>query len=201
MTIPSLAHVNGCAEAIQVLLAVKLVGECPTSVEEYSSTLGVGAIVKTVPGITAPYGSKVVVVLSKGHAPVLVPTLTGPESNYPAAAILLTRAGFVPSEVQEYSDELPAGRVIGTTPPASAVPQPYGSHVAVAVSIGPRPVIIPDEVGKSVKAAKSTLEGLGLVVAGPYGPKGSSVVFQTVPAQGTSVLPGTTVTLYSQFPK
>ena len=170
VTIPSLAHVNGCAEAIQVLLAVKLVGECPTSVEEYSSTLGVGAIVKTVPGITAPYGSKVVVVLSKGHAPVLVPTLTGPESNYPAAAILLTRAGFVPSEVQEYSDELPAGRVIGTTPPASAVPQPFGSNVAVAVSIGPRPVIIPDEVGKSVKAAKSTLEGLGLVVAGPYGP-------------------------------
>jgi beta-lactam-binding protein with PASTA domain len=73
--------------------------------------------------------------------------------------------------------------------------------VAVQVSIGPQPVIIPNEVGKSVKAAKKTLEGLGLVVAGPFGPRGSSVVFQTIPAQGVSVLPGTTITLYSQFPK
>jgi serine/threonine-protein kinase len=127
-----------------------------------------------------------------------VPTLTGPESNYPAAAILLTRAGFVPSEVREYSNELPAGRVIGTTPAPSAVPQPYGSPVSVAVSIGPQPVKVPNEVGKSVKAATKALENLGLHVAGPYGPPGSSVVFQTVPAKGASVLPGTTVSLYTQ---
>jgi beta-lactam-binding protein with PASTA domain len=59
-------------------------------------------------------------------------------------------------------------------------------------------VTIPDSViGESVDKATSTLQGLGLQVAGPYGPKGSNKVLSTDPAPGTSVPPGTTVNLYT----
>ena len=45
--------------------------------------------------------------------------------------------------------------------------------------------------------ATSALTALGLQVAGPYGPPGSTTVLSTDPAAGTSVLPGTTVNLYT----
>jgi beta-lactam-binding protein with PASTA domain len=51
--------------------------------------------------------------------------------------------------------------------------------------------------GESVTAATDTLTALGLKVAGPYGPPGSTRVLSTDPAAGASVQPGTTVNLYT----
>jgi beta-lactam-binding protein with PASTA domain len=70
--------------------------------------------------------------------------------------------------------------------------------VTVIVSLGPQPVTIPASVvGESVDKATAALQALGLKVAGPYGPPGSNKVLSTDPAPGTSVLPGTTVNLYT----
>jgi beta-lactam-binding protein with PASTA domain len=195
--IPSLQNVVGCVQAVQVLARVHLRGVCPASVAEYSVTVQAAAIIKTVPGITAPYNSQVIIVASKGRAPVVVPTVPT-TSTYATAATALSRVGFVPSQTSAYSSTVPVGHVITTDPAPTAGPQPYGSTVKVVVSIGPEPVKVPDEAGKSVKAATRALEDLGLRVAGPYGPPGSKQVFSTKPAQGTSVLPGTTVSLYTQ---
>ncbi len=74
---------------------------------------------------------------------------------------------------------------------------PFGSTVTVDVSLGPQPVTIPDEVGNSVATATTALEALGLHVAGPYGPPGSTTVLSTDPAAGAAVQPGTTVNLYT----
>jgi serine/threonine-protein kinase len=200
VTIPALASdsIANCSQAVLVLKAANLVGVCPPAAAQYSSSVPLGAVIATSPAKTARYGSTVTIIVSKGHAPVLVPTVTGSTSSYATAQATLTAAGFAPTESRQYSSTVPAGQVMGTTPAPSAGPQPFGSPVTVAVSIGPQPVMVPDVIGHSVTAAANTLEALGLRVAGPYGPPHSTKVQSTAPAAGSSVLPGTTVDLYTR---
>jgi len=197
VAIPDLTTAATCAQAVRSLATVHLVGVCPPAAAQFSPTVVAGAVIGTSPTKSALYGSTVTVIISKGHAPEVVPAVTGSTSTYTSAAAALTAAGFVPTEVKEYSSTVPSGQVITTVPTASAGPQPYGSTVKVAVSIGPQPVVIPDEVGNSVGTATSALEALGLRVAGPYGPPGSTTILSTDPAAGTTVAPGTTVNLYT----
>ena len=196
--IPDIVSVADCQQAVADLKSVNLVGVCPASVQQYSSTVPAGAVIGTSPAKTARYGSTVTVITSKGHAPVVVPVVTGATSTYATAAAALTAAGFVPSENREYSSTVPAGQVIGTTPASTAGPQPFGSPVSVAVSIGPQPVPVPSLVGHSVASATHALEVRGLHAGGPYGPPKSNKVVSTSPAAGTPVLPGTTVDLYTR---
>jgi eukaryotic-like serine/threonine-protein kinase len=194
VAIPSLTAFSTCNDAIQALKAAHLVGVCAA---QYSSTAPVGAILGTAPATTAPYGSTVTIVTSKGHAPVVVPVVTGATSTYASAAAVLTAAGFVPVQATGYSATVPTGQVIGTSPATTAGPQTFGSKVTVTVSLGPQPVTVPNVTGHSVASATAALEALGLKVAGPYGPPGSKLVLSTDPAAGTSVQPGTTVNLYT----
>jgi eukaryotic-like serine/threonine-protein kinase len=196
VNIPAMTGFTNCTQAVQALAAVHLVGVCPPSAAQYSSTVVAGAVLATSPAGTAWYGSTVTVITSKGHAPVAIPSLAA-GTTYAAAAAALTAAGFVPAQANAYSSTVPTGQVIGTTPPATAGPQPFGSKVSVAVSLGPQPVVIPNEIGSSVAAATAALQADGLKVAGPYGPAGSTTVLSLDPAAGTTVLPGTTVNLYT----
>ena len=133
-----------------------------------------------------------------GHAPVAIPPLTGPNSSYTTASAALTAAGFVPAEIKEYNDNVPAGQVLGSSPAASAGPAPFGSTVSVDISLGPQPVPIPDLNGDRVASAIKTLEGLGFHPGGPYGPPGSTVVAVTDPVAGSEALPGSTVNVYTK---
>ena len=197
VTIPPLASFTSCAAAVSALAAVHLVGVCPPSAQQYSPTVVYGAVIGSVPTGTALYGSTVTVVTSKGHAPVPVPAVTGAGATYTTAAAALSAAGFVPSQNNEYNPTVPTGQVIGTTPDASAGPQPFGSKVSVNISLGPQPVVVPNVSGQSVTAATNALTGLGLKVSGPYGPAGATTVLNTDPAAGQSVQPGTTVNVYT----
>ena len=197
VTIPPLTSFTSCAGAVAALKAVHLVGVCPPSAEQYSSTVVYGAVLGSVPTGTAPYGSTVTVVTSKGHAPVAIPAVAASGATYATAAAALSAAGFVPSQNNEYNPTVPTGQVIGTAPDPSAGPQPFGSKVVVNISLGPQPVVIPNVSGQSVTAATTALTGLGLKVSGPYGPAGATTVLSTDPAAGTSVQPGTTVNLYT----
>jgi serine/threonine-protein kinase len=198
VAVPPLTSFNSCTAAVAALTAAHLVGVCPPAAQQYSSTVVAGAVITSVPTGTAPYGSTVTVVTSKGHAPVAIPAVTGATSTYATAAAALTAAGFVPSQNNEYNSSVPTGQVISTTPDPSAGPQPFGSKVVVNISLGPQPVIIPNVVSQSVTAATAALQALGLKVAGPYGPPGATTVLSTDPAAGTSVqAASTTVNLYT----
>jgi eukaryotic-like serine/threonine-protein kinase len=197
VTIPSLTSLTNCTQAVEALSHVHLIGVCPASAAQYSSTVVAGAVLATTPAGTATYGSTVTIITSKGHAPVSIPVVTGPTSTYATAASALTAAGFVPAQAKAYSPTVPVGQVVGTSPDPSTGPRPFGSTVTVSVSLGPQPVTIPDEVGRSVSAATTAFETLGLHVAGPYGPAGSTTVLSTDPAAGASVAPGTTVNVYT----
>ncbi len=195
--VPNLSSFTNCHDAVQALATAHLVGTCPPSAAEYSSTVAAGGVLGTSPSGRALYGSTVTVILSKGHAPVDVPPVTGPSSTFATAQAALAAVGFQATQANAYSSTVPSGQVISTSPPASAGPQPYGSTITVNISIGPQPVNVPNLVGRSVADATSALEGLGLKVAGPYGPPGSTTVLSTDPAAGASVQPGTTVNLYT----
>ena len=197
VAIPPLTSFTSCADAVAALNTVHLVGVCPASAQQYSATVVYGAVLTSVPTGTVPYGSTVTVVTSKGHAPEAIPTVTGPGATYATAAASLSAVGFVPAQNNQYSPTVPTGQVIGTTPDASAGPQPFGSKVVVNISLGPQPVVIPHVSGQSVTAATTALTGLGLKVSGPYGPPGATKVLSTDPVAGTSVQPGTTVNLYT----
>lgn len=196
-TFPNLTTFSNCNDAIAALKAVNLVGVCPASAAQYSSTVGAGGILGSTPSGTAPYGSTVTISLSKGHAPVTVPTVTGAGSTYASASAALQAAGFVAVKHDGYSSSVPSGEVIGTSPGPSAGPQPFGSTVTVDISIGPQPVAVPNVIGDTVQQATAALEADGLIAGGPYGPPGSNTVLSTDPFAGTSVLPGTTVILYT----
>ena len=71
---------------------------------------------------------------------------------------------------------------------------PFGSTVTVDVSLGPKPVTIPDVVGGLVGSAVNQLQALGLKVT-TYGPSSAAIVVYISPGAGTSVLPGSSVTL------
>jgi serine/threonine-protein kinase len=193
---PNLTSYSGCADAIQALAAVHLVGVCPDSAAAYNPTVPAGKILGTSPASSATYGSTVTIILSKGHAPVAIPPVTGPGSTYASAAAALTAAGFNPVQANAYSSTVPAGQVLGTSPDPSAGPAPFGSTVTVNVSLGPQPVPVPNLSGDTVAQATTTLQSKGLTVGAVYGPaKGK--VFLTTPDAGTNVSPGTAINMYT----
>ena len=197
VAIPDVTTFTDCHDAVQALAAVHLVGHVPGGSRAVQLDGARRWRARDVADGSALYGSAVTVILSKGHAPVAIPAVTGSTSTFATAQAALAAAGFTATQAMAYSPTVPAGQVIGTTPPASAGPQAFGSSVTVTVSKGPQPVVIPNVVGHSVAAATSALQGLGLTVAGPYGPPGSSTVLSTDPAAGASVQPGTTVNIYT----
>jgi len=197
VAIPAVTSFSNCHDAVAALAAVHLVGTCPPTAAQYSSSVATGAVISTTPAGHAPYGSTVTIVTSKGHAPLPVPTVTGPGSSYATAAATLTSLGFAPVQANDYSSTVPKGQVIGTVPDPTAGPVPYGSQVTVQVSLGPKPVTIPPLAQQSPSAAEAALAALGLHVGGPYGPPGSTTVVSTVPAAGTQVPLGSTVDVYT----
>ena len=96
---------------------------------------------------------------------------------------------------QEASDTVEAGKVIRTDPTAGTQVK-KGADVAVYVSTGPAPRVLPEVTGLTVQQATSKLEGMGLVVQqgkpvySEHVPAGQ-VISWTVPASPAVVAGGT----------
>jgi eukaryotic-like serine/threonine-protein kinase len=114
-----------------------------------------------LPGIQAPVGSAIDLVVAAGAESVLLPDLSGftaSEAFSRLAALNLTW-----EEQTEFSDTVQRGRVIRTDPPADTeVPVP--SPVIVIVSDGVEPVSVPDLFGLTRNEAEAELRALGLVL-------------------------------------
>ena len=111
----------------------------------------------------------------------------------------LTTDGLKVEVEEEMSDEVEAGRVIRTDPPAGEEVE-EGSTVLLVVSSGPDQLQIPDVRGKTQQEAIDQLEELGLKVTGfendndPDVEKGRAT--RTDPVAGTEVATGTEIVLY-----
>jgi beta-lactam-binding protein with PASTA domain/tRNA A-37 threonylcarbamoyl transferase component Bud32 len=164
----------------------------------YNDTVPKGSVIGTDPaagqGLKAESG--VALLISNGPTPVKVPDVSG-QPNYATASdqITHTSPGFTTKESDDYSDTVPQGTVIGSTPPANTMVQPP-AVITISVSKGPQLIPIPNLVGQTVESAAGQLTALGLSPSVPVLKPGQPVVGMN-PAPGSPpVKKGTTVQLF-----
>ena len=161
----------------------------------YSTTIPAGHVIKTDPavGTKVDAGSDVNLTISQGPQPVQMPDVTN--KSYDDAASILTGVGLTPSRQDVYSDTVPAGKVVTTTPAPGATAH-EGQTVVVKVSKGPPLVRVPDVTGDNDKDAKRILEAQGFRVDERRLPGGPKTVLHQTPSAGSMVPRGTTVVIY-----
>jgi len=163
--------------------------------EPYDEEVPAGVVLSVDPNTSGerPKGSEVGLAVSRGPAPRTVPEgLAG--ASYEDAAAKLESVQLVPKRVEQFSDDVERGKVIGTRP-AAGESVPRGAEVEVLVSKGPDLVKVPDIRNKSLDEAIAALEAAGLEVGDVFGPARGRP-FETDPARGTEVRRGTTVDIY-----
>jgi beta-lactam-binding protein with PASTA domain/tRNA A-37 threonylcarbamoyl transferase component Bud32 len=92
---------------------------------------------------------------------IAVPAVAG--STYDDAATVLTEAGFVPAQKDEFSIDIPAGTVIQTDP-GEGTRLDKGAPVAVIVSAGPANHTLDALNGRAEQDARDYLTGLNVKV-------------------------------------
>lgn len=112
-------------------------------------------------GQTVDKDEKVKIVISKGIEEADVPDVVGKTPD--EAKTLLTAAGFVVEEDEEYDDEVEAGKIISQTP-SGATKAAKGSTVTIVVSKGKEVKVatVPDLKKKTVTEAESALSEVKL---------------------------------------
>jgi serine/threonine-protein kinase len=169
----------------------------PTAQYTTSMTVPTGYVISQVPSSGEIFpGQSVTLTVSLGKPMVAVPGLSGAQLNSFAAAQAALGApgvGLVATETQVYSDTVPAGQVVGTTPPAG-VSVAVGSSVTVEVSKGPQLIAVPAVRGDSVPYAAEVLGNAGFQVSSVSG-NPLATVTGTSPGQGTLLRKGSSVTI------
>lgn len=163
---------------------------------EFSVEVPKDAVVATVPkNGKVELGSEIGLVISKGPRSIEVPDVIGMPSE--KAASVLKEAGFTPVLLDAYSEDVPVGKVVSTTPDGGATADEM-SEVRVAVSIGPefKEFRLPDVRGMSVGDATKLLQKKGLKVRVVEAGGGGSTVAETDPLAGSMVREGDTVALF-----
>lgn len=200
VTVPSLTGMN-CSGAQAALSNVHLKGVCTAPV--YNDAVVSGGVISwsygsTQQPTTALYGGTISIAISKGHAPVDIPSIASSDT-YAQAKAALSALGLLTTEVTQTSTTVPNGGIIGTNP-GPGQPAPYGSTITVTVSTGPPTTTVPNLIGDSVAVATATLSKDGLSVAGAYGPNAQSpqaTIIQTNPPAGATEVVGTAIDLYT----
>ncbi|WP_395694726.1 Stk1 family PASTA domain-containing Ser/Thr kinase [Nocardioides sp.] len=130
--------------------------------EAYSETVPAGRVVATdpAPGAKVVDGGSVAVTLSLGKERYDVPKLAGLTEDKAKAALAATHL-VVGSTEGAWSDTVPKGTVVSTSPKAGVTVRP-DTAVSLVVSKGPQPVTLKDWVGKSSDDALAWLDGKGL---------------------------------------
>ena len=159
--------------------------------EEFDETVIKGIVLSVAPGVEAqmPKGSPIGLVVSAGPQPRTIPAnLVG--RPFAEVDTALEGLGLVVVREDQFSDTVAEGNVISTDP-AAGQSAARGSNVKVVVSRG-KGITIPAVGSKSCNDYALSLRNLGLVVnVNPFG----TVVSGVTPSVGTTVRPGTSVTV------
>ncbi len=147
-------------------------------------------------GTKAGTGSTVSLTVSSGLGNTSVPSITGlPESE---AVRTLHRQRLKVARIEhEHSSDVPAGEALRSDP-AAGQSVPVGSGVTLFVSSGRPLVRVPDVTGQSEASASAQLKAAGFSVATSTTQSSSTPpgnVLSQSPSGGTSVTPGSTVSL------
>lgn len=163
----------------------------------FDEQVAAGIILQSSPGAgrRVKAGSVIRVVISKGPERYLVPDLVGMTVDQADAA--LKNVNLLLGERSEaFSDTIPAGRIISTTPVATS-PTRGGSIVSIVVSKGQQLTVLADFTGVDADQAMSELGDAGFAPT-------TTLAYSETAAEGTvisqspvagSYPPGTAVTL------
>ncbi|WP_432949456.1 Stk1 family PASTA domain-containing Ser/Thr kinase [Kribbella sp. CA-253562] len=178
----NLTATDASAKAGELGLTTKLANQ------DFSETVPRGQVMGTSPspGERIRKEGEIALTVSKGPERYRVPQLKGLEEE--AARRALESIKLVTGRVSNsYNETVPAGRVITFTPKFDTVMKP-GNTVNLWISLGRRPISVPDMTGKPVSDASRALRKAGFVVerTNEYDAKvpAGSVVSQT-PNNGT----------------
>ncbi|AZA08911.1 PASTA domain-containing protein [Corynebacterium pseudopelargi] len=160
--------------------------------QEYDNDVPVGQVIATDPkaGTVVPANSQVRLKISKGPAPVKIPSVRGESAEQ--ARKKLESAGLKVTESQEFSADEEAGDAFATEPPAgTAVPR--DSSVTLKISTA---IKIPDVEGMSQQEAERVLAEAGVIVSevsrsDSYSGDRPDEVARVWPSPGTLVDPAT----------
>lgn len=106
------------------------------SSDDFSDTIKNGCIMEQTPksGEFIEKGTAIIVTVSKGPKMRTLPSISG--LTLSEASLKLSSEGFSPEQINEYSDTIPAGYVIGYKSQNAGDQLEYGSTVTIAVSQG-----------------------------------------------------------------
>ena len=143
-------------------------------------------------GVDAPVN----LVVSTGPETVVIPDVT--DQTERDATATLTGLGLLVRVQDEYSDTVPADRVIRTDPVANSEAL-LGDTVLIVVSMGPAPVEVPELIGMTADQAEAELSERGLEIStttqAVADASQNGIVIDQDPRAGEMLLPGTTVSV------
>jgi serine/threonine-protein kinase len=132
--------------------------------QDFSEDVPRGQVMGTdpAPGARIRKEGEIGLTVSKGPERYRVPQLAGLDQE--AAKRALGSIKLVTGQITEnYNETVPAGRVVTFTPKFDTVVKP-GAAVNLWVSLGKRPIDVPNTVGKQVKEASRALKKAGFVM-------------------------------------
>nr|WP_241744002.1 Stk1 family PASTA domain-containing Ser/Thr kinase [Cellulosimicrobium arenosum] len=134
-------------------------------------------------GAEIPHDTAVVLTVSSGPAPVVVPQVTGSEKGDAVAA--LEDEGLVVDVTEEHSEDVAAGRVISQDP-GQGTDAHRTDPVTIVISLGPPLVEVPDTYGQNVRSAEKALKDAGfeVEVRHPQGISPLNIVYAQDPPGG-----------------
>jgi eukaryotic-like serine/threonine-protein kinase len=158
VTVPT---VEGFSES-RARKALTKVGFKVETKEQSSTSVDKGRVIRTSPpgGENAPFGERVVVVVSSGPESVEVPSVVGLTQS--SAQNALEARGLGVSVAEEESDK-PKGEVLRQSPTGGSSVE-EGSTVTLTVSKGREMVEVPDVTDRSSASARATLQAAGFKV-------------------------------------
>ncbi|NBV90012.1 MAG: PASTA domain-containing protein [Actinobacteria bacterium] len=153
-------------------------------------------IVSTNPkgGTKVKRNANVILNVSKGPAPVIVPRIAG--ENIAKVTKQLEKLGLVVDIKDQIFDSSDVGTVLGSNPtPGTSMKK--GETIHLTVSKGPPPVPVPNVVGMDVESAKQVLAqaGFEVNVTSEVVMVVLNKVYSQDPPSGAMATPGTTITL------
>ncbi|HTX02447.1 MAG TPA: Stk1 family PASTA domain-containing Ser/Thr kinase [Candidatus Acidoferrales bacterium] len=170
-------------------------------VESYSATMPKGTVMRTTPkaGEMLKPGSTVVLDVSKGPAPITLPSFVG--RSVGDAQTFLTREKLTANVQRVALDGVPTDQVASQDPaPGSAVTA--GATVTLTVSAGPPLVNVPNVGGQTISDASAALATAGFTAKITYSIQagGDGTVVQQDPAPSQTAPKGSPVNIMVAVP-
>ena len=156
--------------------------------------IGIALVISAIVGLS---DSKTDTTVSEAQDTVVVQSFVGRQYNDVVQENTAT-GNFTIKKEEQSNNSVPSGQIVGQSISVNTT-VPKGTTIVLIVSSGAASVSLPDVTGQTYEQAYATLTALGLKCekANKYndGTHTANTVAETVPAVGTSVVSGDTVTI------